>query len=421
MAVQNLDSLLLARCLRRGAVTDVAVELGGLDDHSWRRLVDEAIWLGVAPQLHFRLGRLDDVVVPPDEAMRLRDVYLHCLLKNEAILEQLSEILEEIRGAGQSVLVLKGAYLANCVYEEPALRPMTDIDLLARTGEAESVQQTLATLGYRQAQYPESLDFSKLHHLTPMSKPGLVEVEVHHGLAPKGAPFEHDAEGLWDRSMVTSVGDSLLLRHPAPDDVLLHLCAHSAYNDRFRMGLPAACDIDAVVRRLGDDVDWERLVLTANSDGRARFAFVALSLARVLLETDVPESALASLAHNRVDTDLVDQAVAYALSTAHEAPVTVRAMGEAKTLQSKLVRLWRGILPPPDTLRRNLGLRPGTKVGPHLYVARLSDLVRRRGSQVLRLVAGTITGSSKTRPERDKERRRRMIREWALGDEPPTT
>ena len=57
----------------------------------------------------------------------------NCLLKNRAILEQLSEIVRETTKAGYSVLVLKGAYLSNCVYEEAALRPMTDIDLLARS------------------------------------------------------------------------------------------------------------------------------------------------------------------------------------------------------------------------------------------------------------------------------------------------
>ena len=413
MRVQHLDPHLLTECLRRGPNVGLHAKLRGIKVEAWRELVDQAIWHGVAPLLHHRLGRFESLVIPPEQLVRLRDLYLHCLLKNKTILDQLSEIVRETTKAGYSVLFLKGAYLANCVYEEAALRPTGDIDLLAPPHDAERVQRHLETLGYRYAAGTKAIDYSRFHHLRPVSRTGSVDVEVHHDLAPQWAPFEHDIVALWGRSTRTRVGD-LDLPHPVADDLLLHVCTHAAYNDEFRLGLAAACDIDAVVHRLGDQLDWDRLIRTANSDGRSRFVYAALRLAKVLLETPISEDVVASLDHDQADDEVLEAVVVYVLSTAETLPVTLKSMAEATTGGSKLKKLWRGLFPPPETLRRIYRLRPGTKLQFLYYVARPLDLLLRRGRQVL----GLVIGSPHSRPALQKERHRRTVRAWARGKGP---
>ena len=410
MGAQHLDSYLLTQCLRRGPDVGLHSKLRGINVETWRELVDRAAWHGVAPLLYHRLGHIENLVIPPEQFVRLRDLYLHCLLMNRVILEQLSEIVRETTGAGCSVLFLKGAYLAHCVYEEAALRPTGDIDLLAPAHDAERVQRLLKTLGYRYAAGTEAIDYSGLHHLRPVSRVDSVNVEVHHDLAPTGAPFVHDIVGLWGRSTRTRVGD-LDLPHPAPDDLLLHVCTHAAYNDEFRLGLAVVCDIDAVVHRLGHQLDWERLIQTANSDGRSHFVYAALRLAQVLLETTISENVVASLDHDQADDEVLEAVVVYVLSTAETLPTTLRSMGEVMTASDKLKTLWRGLFPPPQTLRRIYRLRPGTKLQFLYYVVRPLDLLLRRGRKVL----GFLIRSPRSKPAREKERHRRMIRAWAQG------
>ena len=154
----HLDSHLFTRCLRRGEADDLHAQLRDIDDESWRELADRAAWHGVAPLLYHRLQRIENLAIPRGHFVRLRDFYLHCLLRNSAILEQISEIVRETEKAGHSVLFLKGAYLANCVYEEAALRPTGDIDLLAPAQDAEGVQRHLESLGYRYAEGTEAID-----------------------------------------------------------------------------------------------------------------------------------------------------------------------------------------------------------------------------------------------------------------------
>ena len=402
MEVQHLHSHLLTLCLRSGRDEDLHSKLRGIDGESWRRLVDQAVWHGVAPLLYHRLRESENLQIPPEQLKRLGDLYSHCLLRNQAIFEQLSEIVTETTKAGYSVLVLKGAYLSNCIYEEAALRPMGDIDLLALSPDVEKVQHHLKTLGYRYAAGTKAIDYSRLHHLRPVSRTGSVDVEVHHDLAPEWAPFEHDIVALWDRSTRTRVGD-LDLPHLAPDDLLLHVCTHAAYNDEFRLGLSAVCDVDAVVRRLGHKLDWARLIQTANSDGRSRFAYATLRLSRELLETPISEDVLASLHHDQVDDQVVAEVVGYVLSTTDQVPVTMQSIGETTTPAGKLKTLWRGIFPPPRTLRRIYRLKPGNKLQYLYYVMRPLDLLIRRGRQTLGLVIGT----PRSRPALEKERRRR--------------
>ncbi|MFQ5344183.1 MAG: nucleotidyltransferase family protein, partial [Anaerolineae bacterium] len=51
-------------------------------------------------------------------------------------------------------MLLKGAALANTLYPTPALRPLSDIDLLIPRQHLEPAVQAVKSLGYRQP-YPE--------------------------------------------------------------------------------------------------------------------------------------------------------------------------------------------------------------------------------------------------------------------------
>ena len=89
-------------------------------------------------------------------------------------------------------------------------------------------------------------------------------------------------------------------------------------------------------------------------------------------------------------------------------------MGEVTTVGAKLKKLWRGLFPPPETLQRIYGLRPGKKAQFLYYLVRPLDLLLRRGREVF----GLIIGSRHSKPAREKERHRRMIRAWARGKGP---
>ena len=135
----------------------------------------------------------------------------------------------------------------------------------------------------------------------------------------------------------------------------------------------------------------------------------------MLLETPTQENVLASLDHVEADDEVFEEVVVYVLSTAETLPTTVRSMGEVRTAGAKLEQLWRGLFPPPETLRRIYRIRPGTRLQfLYYYFARPFDLLFRRGRHVL----GLLLRSPHSKPAREKERRRRTIRAWARGKTP---
>ena len=83
-------------------------------------------------------------------------------------------------------------------------------------------------------------------------------------------------------------------------------------------------------------------------------------------------------------------------------------------MSATLKALFRGIFPPPETLRRIYGLEPQDKLQYLYYVIRPLDLLLRQGGRVL----GLVVGRPRSRPALEKERRRRLIQAWARGKTP---
>jgi Uncharacterised nucleotidyltransferase len=223
----DAEARLLVGCVRRDPDPGLAAALRALTNDEWARLVLAAEWHGVGPLLYHRLRGLRDFEIPSSANERLRDLYLHCLVRNLAIEAQLAELLQTLADARHAVLVLKGPVLARIAYEDPALRPMYDLDLLARPDEVDAAYAVLETLGYHPAAL--NVPFSERHHRHPLAREDAVSVEVHRVLAPIDSPFLRNLTDLWDRAGRTRVG-GFELPHPAPDDMLLHLCVHAGCN-----------------------------------------------------------------------------------------------------------------------------------------------------------------------------------------------
>ena len=68
-------------------------------------------------------------IVPDSILSRLKNHYLSSLRRNMILLEELKQVVEEFTRQGIQVVVLKGGYLAEHVYEDIACRPIGDLDI----------------------------------------------------------------------------------------------------------------------------------------------------------------------------------------------------------------------------------------------------------------------------------------------------
>jgi len=193
----NAVCRLLAACARAACeplhherIGRAAERLLGLEtawEAAWEAVPDLAAAHGMGPLLYTHL-RAARVPVPRSTLRTLRGLYARHRVANRIRLRVLGDVLAAFEAAGIRVLVLKGAALVHLVYPEPALRPMSDLDLLVARADLARAQKTLAQLGFRVGPDDDRQDGSiqpRHRHLVPATRrvDGLaVPVEIHHRL-----------------------------------------------------------------------------------------------------------------------------------------------------------------------------------------------------------------------------------------------
>ncbi len=172
-------------------------------------------------------------------------------------------------------LPLKGAVLAETVYDVESDRPMSDVDVLALERWPEGV------LALREAGFAEVARGDHAWAFRDPSGSGIVELHRSVVSAPGLFPFE--PEGLWARSRV---GRGQLHRLPSAEDLLLQLALHAAFQHGLVLSLVQWLDFRRVLER--EAIDPARL-LTLAATARAEVPLAAaLLVAEAVVAAPVP-------------------------------------------------------------------------------------------------------------------------------------
>jgi hypothetical protein len=284
-----------------------------LDAAGWDAFAAEAARHGVSALVHHQLtlARTDVPPVAAQAVLALENHRLRNRLRNLRLHARVASLLRALAGEGVEVIVLKGVYLAQAVYADPALRAMADADLLVRDADLQRTAAMMRALGWRQ-----SGQFSEGGHQLPTFELEGVQVEVHWTIEDDAAPFKPDMAGLWQRAVPTQIGHARAWAL-SPEDLLLHLCLHTAYGHgwlQFDGGLRQLCDIAAVVRHHGDALDWHVVSARAKAWRVERCVWLALATAQRLLDARVPAAAMEDLGSAPVNAPWLDTACDLALN-----------------------------------------------------------------------------------------------------------
>jgi hypothetical protein len=408
---RRIDELLVT-ALNEEPPPDLLALLAGLSDQEWELLVRLAEWHGVAPLLLRRLQSLVPTpAIPAGAATQLRDCHQRTAMRNMVRLRELARLLRGLGCRGIDVVVLKGAYLANAVYSDLALRDMKDVDVLVRRRDIAAAYGVLLESGYGAGGITDlkadvEAECARHHHLPPVTMPNAGPVEVHWNIAPPGVPVAIDMDGIWERASDTRIAGARALAM-APDDLLLHLSVHAALQHRFRMRLRHLCDIAVTLTRFRDRIDWDRLVAVANASGASRFVYCTLRVAESVLGAPVPRS-VDKLARKAEDEAIVPIVREYFLAASLDLPVAYRAAREAPGFARKLGVVLNSIAPAPARLRAMYGLAPRARSVFLYYPIRVADLLARRG----RVLVEMALGSARFRLTLQREEMAKQIDRW---------
>jgi hypothetical protein len=403
------DGSLLLRCL--GVRPDEPDPGPPPTMSDWAEVLRQAGENGLIPLLYHRV-KLAGAALPVPQAMLdyLRDAALQSAAVSLQTERELAEILEAFRHHGIAVIVLKGGYLGQVVYESFALRTMCDLDLMVRRDALARAADVLTGLGYVPQYYGvEEVDYARHHHLRPMAKANGVRIEIHWTIAQPTVPFAIDLDGLWERARTARVAgvDALVL---SPEDLILHLCLHASFSHGFRFGVRAAWDIREAVRHFGDRMDWDQLVRRAQQWRIGRYVYVTLRLVREMLAADIPPAALAALEPPGFPSEVLTWTRTSMFSPERDAVVSpsMAMLWTTRRLQGKLGVLLHTLYPSRTAMARIYRMPAGSSRIYLYYPVRWADLLLRYG----RHAWGLWRGDHRTRDQLRAVAERSALREW---------
>ena len=401
---RNAEDELLIRCIGAGVGRDEAARLGRLTRSQWDSMVRKSILLGLGPLLAKRVRTAESrVVIPPAVRSRLREVYIGAAAVNLRLYQDLSDGLAGLREDDVAAIVLKGAFLAEAVYGDIALRSMIDVDLLVRREDVARAETSLLSVGYARFQ-----PWGRRRDFTLRGRSGTV-VEIHSDVARWRAPFRINVSDFWDRARPARIADVETLAL-CPEDLILHLCVHASHAHRFEMCLRPLCDICETVRHYGGRVDWSRLRFAAEQYGTGTYVYYPLLLTKRLLGADIPAETLSELKPDASDPKFVERLESYVLDVT---PMTIRGFGvtwdlfhsidRTQGIRSKMASLLQWVFPPVDRLRRTYNLPADSRLAPLYYPVWVLDQVRRRWKDILHWACRTRTAKHLLSKEKVKQ------------------
>jgi len=362
--------------------------LRALDAGAW-----DALWslvqAGQGQHLLARRLRRAGLEAPPEIAARLRR---HAMIVARRSLAGRAILLSALRATGRPMLLLKGIDLAERLYGNPGVRPMSDIDFLVHEPDIAAFDTHFRSQGYEPTPPPhEVLVRSRRHHHALYRRPEArsLPLELHWRLANDTRYDSIDVAGIWARAEPHAGLPGALVM--APDDLFLYLCLHLKQHG-FDTPLTQLWDLAEMLNAPALPLDWPTLWRRAKDWHLTRTVQIALYLVHSVL--GVPTTAIsdwtpdAELARHL--PDVLSQLGRHPTSDQVTGPRVPVLLSSRSSWRERLRALRDGALPSRAEIRALHG-QPGDGLWRDClsYLRSWQHLVRRRGAAVRTSLAGT--------------------------------
>ncbi len=203
-----------------------------------------------------------------------RRPYLTALTRNLRALEERSALCRMAQERGIPLMVIKGGYLCDTLYADPALRYLSDLDVWVPPSHVALMDLLLCERGYRAHPFLERLEHGVEHHLHYRHASGTA-VEVHWALWHE-LDVDGEAQTLWARARPHRAADGTIVLGPSMTDHLMIVAVHAATH-AFALG--PAWLLDLALLALHPEVDRDAALAEAERRRGGLAVEVALGLA----------------------------------------------------------------------------------------------------------------------------------------------
>jgi hypothetical protein len=234
------------------------------DNPDWDHIIPAAGREGVTGLIYDRIieNRLEQFV-PPPALTRLKSIYYTYSAQNALFYEELSRVAAALDEGGVPVILLKGAFLAAGVYENIALRPMRDLDLLVHKEDAARSVNILAKSGYQPLTAVKEQLANPFGYALTLAKGNVgldnaVTVDLHWHILNASwlmglSSGKCDMERIWSDAG-TAVISGFRARVLSPEDLLISLAVNAFTHSYARLILLA--DFAQALEKYKTGIDW---------------------------------------------------------------------------------------------------------------------------------------------------------------------
>jgi len=260
----------------------------------WGYFIESAQLGGVTTLAYRTLSTIRPLGRIPQEALaNLKSNYILITFKTALQHQELTGLLKFFAQKGIVVSPLKGTFLAGRLYGDIAARGLSaDIDLLIKEEDKQRVAALLQKLGYV---FGSDKEIPQRQWQYSFFKPKAAGLDLHWDITMMGRS-QARIEGLWQDSRLREE-DGISYYEFQSEELLLYLSAHLANSSRLRQ-LKYVCDIDALLRKYADDLDWGRISQKARNWRVSGSVYAALRLSQDLFVSPLPQRVLAGLRPN---------------------------------------------------------------------------------------------------------------------------
>lgn len=252
----------------------------------WEYFIKLAVFQGVMPLITYNLSTGDlSSYIPQLYINRFECAYKYTVYRNVLLSNELANVVATLRKEGVETVCLKGTTLAEIIYGNACLRPVTDIDILVHPEDKVKASDIIARLGYKptntckDSAHPFHEEYSKEAAFT-------LFLEIHWKLENKQlVTFPEDK--LWSRARpLDQYG--IASRMLSPEDNLMFLANHLYKHNTHQLKL--LCDIAELLKKYEKTLDWIYITSSARSWQINSALYLTLKRAKTLLKAPVPAS-----------------------------------------------------------------------------------------------------------------------------------
>jgi hypothetical protein len=379
---KDININLLLDCLGRKNSAEVAERLCGASNEKWRQLLELAWQSGLGPLFYSRVKvLLSDNKIPPEITKQLRHIYIENTARNTLFYHELSNILEAFNKVNIPVILLKGAYLAEKIYEDIGLRPMLDIDLLLRKKDLAKGNEVLINLGYSKVkQIDIDIESAQRHHISRLIK-GCLPVELHWHIFPPKYPFSVDIDQIWERAVKQKIADKKLLVLSL-EDLLLHLCEHASFHHVFEQDMKSLYDIKMVIEKCKDVLQWDIFIERAFAWKVERCAYLTLRMVQNFFGIELADTIIVKLKPEELPPQIMPMAEELLLARVlenYKISTCLAQVWKAEKLGERVSLFLKRVFPSRQEIATMYPVLPGSLRIYMYYPVRIKDLLFRYG------------------------------------------